>query len=40
MGRDLNEEMLAADNGRQQSSEKAVTWESDVSDGVQVTALF
>jgi hypothetical protein len=32
MGRDLNEEMLAVDNGH---CEKAVTYESDVSDGVQ-----
>ena len=39
-GRDLNEEMLAADNRRQQSSQKAFTYESDVSDGVQVTVVF
>jgi len=33
--------MLATDNnGRQQSSEKAVAYESDVSEGVQVTVLF
>ena len=35
MGRDLNEETLAADNGRQQSSENTVAYESDVSEGVQ-----
>jgi len=39
-GRDLNEETLAADNGRWQSSEKAVACENDVSEGVQVTVLF
>jgi hypothetical protein len=39
-GRDLNEETLAADNGRWQSSKKGVAYESDVSEGVQVTVLF
>jgi hypothetical protein len=39
-GRDLNEETLAADNGRQQSSEKAVAYESDVSEGVQGNVLY
>jgi len=29
-GRDLKEETLAADNGRHQSGEKAVAYESDV----------
>jgi hypothetical protein len=33
--KDLNEETLAADNGRQQSSETEVTYESNVSEGVQ-----
>ena len=40
MGRDLNEKMLAADNGSQQSSEQADAYESDVSEGVKVTVLF
>jgi len=31
---------LAADNGRKQSSEKAVAYESDVSEGVQVAVLY
>ena len=35
MARDLNEETLPADNGRQQLSEKAVAYESDVSERVQ-----
>jgi hypothetical protein len=40
MGRDLHKEMLAANNGRYQSSEKAVMCKSDVREGVQVTVLF
>jgi len=32
--------MSAVDDGRRQPSEKAVAYESDVSDGVQVTVLF
>ena len=40
MGRDLNEETLAAGNGRQQFSERADAYESDVSEGVQVSVLF
>jgi hypothetical protein len=38
--RDLNEKMFAADKGRSQSSEKAVAYESIVSEGVQVIVLF
>lgn len=34
-GIDLNKEKLAVDNGCQQSSEKAVVYERDVSEGVQ-----
>ena len=41
-GGDLNEKTLAVDNGRDASSpvRKAVAYESDVSEGVQVTVLF
>jgi hypothetical protein len=40
MGRDLNKEMSAMDNGRYQSGGRAVAYESDVSEVVQVPVLF
>jgi len=40
MGRDLTAKWLGEDNGCQQSDAKAVAYENDVSEGVQVTALF
>ena len=39
-GRDLNEKMLAADNGNKQSSKESRWDESDVSEGVKVIVLF
>ena len=38
--RDLMRERLAADNGHKQSSETAVAYESDVSEGLQGNVLF
>jgi len=37
-GRDLNHATLAADNGRQQSGENTVAYESEVNEGVQMTS--
>jgi hypothetical protein len=36
----FNKETLAADNGRWQSCEEAVAYESDVSEGVQVSTML